>query len=329
MDLLYLSIVYHKLIKINTMLNRRQFIQTTSLAGISPYLMNTVPVVDLLKSFRASINPGAIGLQCNAQELLDYAIMFNFSSISPLLNELVAFSPNEKKVYLEKMRNHGIKFDGGGLPIEFRSSEKIFQQGLKFLQKNIKIIASFNIPSFVTWIMPTNKSLTYLQNFNQHQKRLKQVAAVLEEEDLKLGLEFVGPKTLMSRDKYSFLHSISELRELIDAIAKKNVGYLLDSFHTYCAGDQIENMDFLEVKDIVSVQINDAIIGRSADMQIDQERELPGDSGLIDLKKFLDFISSKGYNGAVSVEPFNKEINIMETTKKLKRVRASILKYGF
>jgi sugar phosphate isomerase/epimerase len=240
------------------MLNRRQFIQTTSLAGISPFLMNTVPVVDSLKSFRASLNPGAIGLQCNAQELLDYAIMFNFSSISPLLNDLVTFSSNEKKAYLEKMINHGIKFDGGGLPIEFRSSEKIFQQGLRFLQKNIKIIASFNIPSFVTWIMPTNKSLTYLQNFNQHQKRLKQVAAVLEEEGLKLGLEFVGPKTLMSRDKYSFLHSINELRELIDAIAKKNVGYLLDSFHTYCAGDQIENMDFLEAKDIVSVQINES-----------------------------------------------------------------------
>tara|TARA_B100000780_G_C21060675_1_gene426287 strand:- start:37 stop:972 length:936 start_codon:yes stop_codon:yes gene_type:complete len=311
------------------MLNRRQFIQTTSLVGISPFLMNTVPVADSLKSFRASLNPGAIGLQCNAQELLDYAIMFNFSSISPLLIELLAFSPNEKKAYLEKMISHGILFDGGRLPIEFRSSEKIFQKGLKFLQKNIKIIASFNIPSFVTWIMPTNKNLTYLQNFNQHQKRLKQVAAVLEEEGLKLGLEYVGPKTLMSRDKYSFLHSISELRELIDVIDKKNVGYLLDSFHTYCAGDQIENMDFLEVKDIVSVQINDAVIGRSADMQIDQERELPGDSGIIDLKKFLDFINSKGYNGAVSVEPFNKEINLMETTKKLKRVRASILKHGF
>ena len=46
-------------------------------------------------------------------------------------------------------------------------------------------------------------------------------------------------------------------------------------------------------------------------------------------KKFLDFINSKGYNGAVSVEPFNKEINLMETNKKLKRVRASILKHGF
>lgn len=311
------------------MSTRRQFIKTTSFAGISPFLMNTIPFVDSLKSFRASLNSGAIGLQCNAQELLDYAIMFNFSSISPLLNELLAFRPNEKKAYLEKMISHGIKFDGGGLPIEFRSSEKLFQQGLQFLKNNIRIIASYNIPSFVTWIMPTNNSLTYLQNFNQHQRRLKEVATVLEEEGLKLGLEFVGPKTLMARDKYSFLHSINELRELIDAIDKKNVGYLLDSFHTYCAGDQIENMGFLKAKDIVSVQINDAVIGRSADMQIDQERELPGDTGIIDLKKFLDFISSKGYNGAVSVEPFNKEINLMKTTKKLKRVRDSLLKHGF
>ena len=311
------------------MLTRRQFIQTTSFAGISPFLMNTVPFVDSLKSFRASLNPGAIGLQCNAQELLDYAIMFNFSSVSPILNELVAFSPDEKKAYLEKMISHGIQFDGGGLPIEFRSSEKIFQQGLKFLQKNIKIFSSFNIPSFVTWIMPTHKSLTYHKNFNQHQKRLQQVATVLGEEGIRLGLEYVGPKTLMIRDKYSFLHTIFELRELINAIDKENVGYLLDSFHTYCAGDDLDKMDFLKTKDIVSVQINDAVIGRSADMQIDQERELPGDTGIIDLKKFLNFISSRGYNGAISVEPFNKEINIMETTEKLKRVRASLLKYDF
>ena len=205
------------------MLTRRQFIQTTSFAGISPFLMNTVPFVDSLKSFRASLNPGAIGLQCNARELLDYAIMFNFSSISPLLNELVAFSPDEKKAYLEKMISHGIQFDGGGLPIEFRSSEKIFQQGLKFLQKNIKIFSSFNIPSFVTWIMPTHKSLTYHKNFNQHQKRLQQVATVLGEEGISLGLEYVGPKTLMIRDKYSFLHTIFELRELINAIDKENI----------------------------------------------------------------------------------------------------------
>ena len=132
----------------------------------------------------------------------------------------------------------------------------------------------------------------------------------------------------MSRDKYPFLHSIAGLRELIEAIGKKNIGYLLDSFHTYCAEDSNKDLEFLKAEDIISVQLNDGVLGRTISTQRDLERELPGDTGIIDLKNFLNFINSKGYQGPVSVEPFNKELNKMELDKKLKRVRASFLKFG-
>ena len=137
-----------------------------------------------------------------------------------------------------------------------------------------------------------------------------------------------GPKTLMVRDKYPFLHTIGGLRELINAIGKKNVGYLLDSFHTYCAEDKLDDMKFLIADDIVSVQLNDGVIGRNPSAQLDQERELPGDTGIIDLKYFLDFIHSKGYHGPVSVEPFNKRLNLMDASLKLERVRSSLFKNG-
>jgi hydroxypyruvate isomerase len=280
------------------------------------------------KNLRASLNPGAIGLQCTATELLDYAISFNFKAISPVLEELISYSKTQQKEYLSKMKANDIVFDSGGLPIQFRASEAIFQQGLSFLQTNIQTIASYGIPSFVTWIMPTHKELTYRQNFDQHQVRLKQIAQVMGAEGLRLGLEYVGPKTLMARDKYPFLHSIAELRELISAIGEDNVGYLLDSFHSYCAGDDSKALDFLQTKDIVSVQVNDAVIGRTIDAQIDQERELPGDTGLIDLKQFLNIVQAKGYKGGVSAEPFNQAVNQLGTAAKLKRVRTSLQKIG-
>jgi hydroxypyruvate isomerase len=280
------------------------------------------------KNLRASLNPGAIGLQCTATELLDYAISFTFKAISPVLEELISYSKTQQKEYLSKMKANDIVFDSGGLPIQFRASEAIFQQGLSFLQTNIQTIASYGIPSFVTWIMPTHKELTYRQNFDQHQVRLKQIAQVMGAEGLRLGLEYVGPKTLMARDKYPFLHSIAELRELISAIGEDNVGYLLDSFHSYCAGDDSKALDFLQTKDIVSVQVNDAVIGRTIDAQIDQERELPGDTGLIDLKQFLNIVQAKGYQGGVSAEPFNQAVNQLGTAAKLKRVRTSLQKIG-
>lgn len=310
------------------MLNRREFTNSLTIAGISPFFMKTSEFLNSNKGFIASLNPGAIGLKCNAHELLDYAIEYKFSAISPLLGDLIKFNEEERKTYLSKMQINKIEFDSGGLPIDFRSTETKFLEGFKFLNKHLKTISSFKIPSFVTWIMPTHKSLTYRQNFEQHHNRLSKVANVLEQEGLKLGLEYVGPKTLMVRDKYPFLHTIGGLRELINAIGKKNVGYLLDSFHTYCAEDKLDDMKFLIADDIVSVQLNDGVIGRNPSAQLDQERELPGDTGIIDLKYFLDFIHSKGYRGSVSVEPFNRSINLMETSAKLRRVRSSLLKNG-
>ncbi len=309
------------------MSNRRQFIKSFSAIMLSPLIIKS-SMITSQKGFKASLNPGAIGIKCTAHELLEYSIKYKFKAISPLLGDLIKLDEIEKEAYLNKMKKNKIVFDSAGLPIEFRTSEAKFQKGYEFLRQNVKAIISLNISSFVTWIMPTHKTLTYIQNFKQHQARLSKVASLLENEGLKLGLEYVGPKTLMSRDKYPFLHSIAGLRELIEAIGKKNIGYLLDSFHTYCAEDSNKDLEFLKAEDIISVQLNDGVLGRTVSTQKDLERELPGDTEIIDLKNFLNFINSKGYQGPVSVEPFNKELNKMELDKKLKRVRASFLKFG-
>ena len=309
------------------MSNRRKFIQSFSVALTSPFLISS-GLIGTRKTLKASLSPGAIGLKCTANELLDYAIKFKFSAISPPLRELIQFKESDKKAYLEKMKKNEIVFDSGGLPIDFRTTESKFKEGYDFLVENINSIVSLNVSSLVTWIMPTHKTLTYMRNFEQHRTRLNKVATVLEDSGLKLGLEYVGPKTLMARDKYPFLHSINGLKELIKSIEKKNVGYLLDSYHTYCAEDKNEDLDFLKAEDIISVQLNDGVLGRTIATQMDLERELPGDTGIIDLENFLNLIRNKGYNGAVSVEPFNKELNKMEVKAKLKRVRASLSRFG-
>ena len=310
------------------MSDRRQFIKFFSAASISPFLINSTSLFTPKKRLKASLNPGAIGLKCSPNELLEFAIKYEFNSISPLIEDLLQLNEIDRKAYLSKMRKNKITFDSAGLPIEFRTSELKFREGFELLKNNIEKIVSLNISSFVTWIMPTHKTLTYTKNFEQHRSRLNKIATLLENSGFKLGLEYVGPKTLMARDKYPFLHSISELKELIEAIGKNNIGYLLDSFHTYSAEDDLADLDFLNGDDIISVQLNDGVLGRTSEMQMDLERELPGDTEIIDLKTFLNFIRSKGYDGPVSVEPFNEDLNKMEVNEKLQRVRASLLRFS-
>ena len=222
------------------------------------------------------------------------------------------------------MDDHNLVFDIAGLPVQFRSDEKTFLKDYEELKINLPKLSTLKVPGFVTWIMPTNKKYNYFENFNIHKSRLKKVAMLLNDYNMRLGLEYVGPKTLMSRDKFPFIHTISELKTLIDAIDEKSIGYLLDSFHMFCSEDTVDDYIFLESNDIVSVQINDAALGRTVSEQLDLERNLPGVTGLINLKGFLKMLKSKGYDGCISVEPFNKNLNNMEENDKLKTVYDSI-----
>ena len=87
------------------MSNRRKFIQSFSVALTSPFLISS-GLIGTRKTLKASLSPGAIGLKCTANELLDYAIKFKFSAISPPLRELIQFKESEKKAYLEKMKKN-------------------------------------------------------------------------------------------------------------------------------------------------------------------------------------------------------------------------------
>ena len=296
------------------MSNRRGFIKSTSIASLGLISINqSLYPFDGFRSrkIKISLMPGTVGINVNANELLDLAIKNNFNSIYPIINDLKKMSALEYIEYENKMSKNSISFDISILPVDFSQSDTIFNQGLEVLKDYCKIMNRIGSKGFCRWIMPTNNNLTYLQNFELHKKRLKECAKIIGDNGMKLGLEFVGPKTLMTRDQFSFIRTITELRELITDIDEKNVGYQLDTFHLYCGNHSIEDLKFLKKDDIVMCQINDAVLGRSRDEQLDFERELPGKTGLIDTAPFLKFLQNIGYEGTVSAEPFNKELNKM------------------
>jgi len=299
----------------NTMgsISRRNFIQHSSALAAS--LAIPFPFFSCQKNskrlFRMSLNPGAIGVQLSQVQLLETASDLGFEAIVPFPKELAKMSASELKDFVGKMAEKNITWDSAGLPLDFRKSKSVFEDGLKTLPKLSEALQSVGATRMNTWIMPTNADLTYRENFEQHAERLGLVAEIIADYDIKLGLEYVGPKTLMARDRYSFIRSMKETKELIAEMKAPNVGIQLDSFHWYCSEENVEDILSLDKDEIITVDLNDATKGRSAAEQIDGQRQLPGDSGLIDLKAFLNALIQIGYNGPVRAEPFNKLLNDM------------------
>ena len=67
-------------------------------------------------------------------------------------------------------------------------------------------------------------------------------------------------------------------------------------------------------------------MGLEIDEQIDNQRELPSATGVIDLKTFLGALVQIGYDGPIRAEPFNAPLNAMENDAACEATAAAMKK---
>ena len=121
---------------------------------------------------------------------------------------------------------------------------------------------------------------------------------------------------------------VAETKDLIAEINVDNMGFVLDSWHWYTAHETVEDLRTLTNKDIVACDLNDAPAGLEIDEQIDNRRELPSATGVIDLKAFLRELAILGYDGPVRAEPFNQALNALDNDAAAKAT-AEAMKRSF
>ena len=302
-------------------MNRRHFLQQSgaATAGIAISQASFMPTGAIARlqdrKFTMSLDPGAIGVKADQQQLLDYAIEYGFEAITPYSDYLADPSDNQRSELLDKMKQKNVVWGVAGLPVQFREDEDRFRTDLKELPRLANGLHRANVTRVSTWIMPNHAELNYLKNFEQHSTRLREVAKVLADHDLRFGLEYVGPTTLRHAKKYAFVHTLDETMALIEGIGQKNVGVVLDSFHWFTAEESVKDILTLTNDDVVAGDLNDAYAGRSAIEQIDGQRELPMATGLINVKDFLDALVQIGFDGPVRAEPFNQALRDMPDDK--------------
>jgi sugar phosphate isomerase/epimerase len=149
---------------------------------------------------------------------------------------------------------------------------------------------------------------------------------VLGDHGVRLGLEYVGPKTSWSSSRFPFIHTMAEMKDLIAEINLGNVGFLLDSWHWYTAQETEADLLSLKSAEVVLCHVNDAPKGLAPDQQIDSRRALPCATGVINLKAFLGAMVKIGYDGPVVCEPFSQELRQMSPEQILAAVAAAMKK---
>lgn len=309
------------------LMSRREFCSAALGAAVmvplSGSLLSTAAPPNRARFYK-NLGCGHIGVRASQKQALAYAHKHGFDSITPSAGEFLNKSPQQISDWKAEMKAKGIRYGASGLPVDFRKDESRFKEGLAGLPKQARVLQQLGVTRMATWILPGHKELTYLQNFSQHKTRLREVAKILKDNGIRFGLEFVGPRTSRARSRFPFICTQHGMMELAAAIGTGNVGLLMDSWHWYTSHGTVEELLQLSGTDIVHVHVNDAPAGIAVDQQIDNRRQLPVTSNVIDLQAFINALVTIGYDGPVECEPFDQKLRQMEDGPAVQKTIAAL-----
>jgi sugar phosphate isomerase/epimerase len=312
-------------------LTRRQFIQRTLTASLATgaglaSLSGAAAAETKSRQMTIDLVCGAIGVSASQREAIELAARHGFESVGVDGAFLASLSDDQLAELKALLKSKGLAFGAAGLPVEFRRDQSKFEESMKGLPGVASGLQRAGLDRISTWLTPCDGKRTYLQNFHQHAARLGEVAKVLKDHNVRLGLEYVGPKNSWASQRYPFIHTMAEMKELIAEINTGNVGFQLDSWHWWNAGETADDILSLKGSEVIAVDLNDAPAGIPKDQQVDNHRELPCATGVIDLAAFLNALNQIGYDGPIRAEPFNQAVNKMSKDDACAAAAASLKK---
>jgi len=273
-----------------------------------------------------TLNTGAIGVNVTGlQDAISAARLGGFAGVEFRASEVADLIDQHGAAHVNALfTTAGVRPAAWAHGIQWQRDESAWQTGLQGLPRLAAAAAAIGCHRAFQVLPPFSDDLPFDDFWRFCVARLQPIAAILAEHGCSLGLEFIGPATLRAGKQYPFIHTAPAALEFAAAVGP-NVGLLLDCYHWYTSHGTLAELRAIRREQIVHVHINDAPAGIPVDEQQDLVRELPGETGVIDIGGFLGAVRDMGYDGPVTVEPFKRELqDLPSDAARLVVVKASM-----
>lgn len=258
-----------------------------------------------------TLGAAAIGIRgLSLSETIDLAHETGFGSITFDVREAAGLGSGDASdvdAVDQLFKRSGVRPGLWAVPVAWRDDAGAAEE-LERLPQLAAFARQLGCNRATSGFRPGSDERSFDENLTWHVDRLRPVAEALASEGCVLALEFIGPKTFRAPSRYEFIYTLEGTMELIEKIGTGNVGLLLDAWHLYTSGGNVEDIAKLTADDVIVVHVNDAPQGIPLDQQVDNVRALPLETGVIDLAGFMEQLKRIGFDGPVMPEPFSQRV---------------------
>ena len=261
-----------------------------------------------------NLSGDGLGVSCRQNELIELALTYGFKGIEVDIAEMQSradrFSPEFARRFVDRTKNSWSMVVGTfKLPVKFSASEADFAKAIERVKKFAVMAESLEAFRCYVDIEAANATLPYHENFEMHRTRIGQVADILHEQGVRLGLGINANPAVRSGKEFQFIYQAEPLLTLIKTIGHPGVGLALDTWNWVVGGGALDQIQELSGNDVVCVRLADV----PADVDIanakDTDRMLPGQSESSIAAGVIKHLAGSGYDGPVAVHPHSSQFS--------------------
>lgn len=248
-----------------------------------------------MSNFKLCLNASTI-MTTDIMTQIDVAQTSGFEAIELWFDHIDAFV-NEGRGSVTDVRK---ALDDNGLAVPtciylgdwFDSEGDAFIDAWDEIKRRIEIAAVVGAPHVIAG--PPSGTASY----DTGAARYRELLELGNQFGVKPAMEFLG--------FVGQLNTIEDAMQIMDKSRRNDATTVLDPFHIFRGGGDLESISKLTGSQIAVSHFNDVPADPPREAQHDKDRVWPGD-GIFDLQRYLQLITETGYEGYLSLELFRED----------------------
>lgn len=270
-----------------------------------------------------NMSPRALGVSGRQSELIELALTYGFKGIDIDMADYAKRCDKRGEEHARRFfESSQIRIGGWELPTRWLGDEGPFKVDLAALGGIAEKAARINAKRCFAIVPAASDSLPYHENFEQCRARLREVAGVLAEHEIKLGIGFFAAAAHREGKQYQFIHKAEELLSLITSVGAPNLGLAVDTWNWQLGEGAFDQLSDLPSEAFIVVRLADLPDGADPHKVTEQQRLLPREEGLA--VRLLSMLGEQEFTGPVTVFPHPKQFSGMTRDAIVQRASATL-----
>ena len=275
------------------MINRRDFIKAGAGAGAA-LTIGAVGAAPSTGMFLA-LNTALTGNKLQWPDFCRLAARVGYGGVDLMLNPAMKEGVDSTRSLLTELK---LRTSFCSLPVNATGTDEVFQKGMATLEDSAKFVSAIGCGRMMM-VLPAASATPADELRKTLKERLTAVAEVLARQNVRLGLENLGPLQFRTRAPHEFIWKMNDAVDFAKEIGP-NIGVVLDSWHWHHSGATTDDIIRAGKSRIVTIHLSDAAKQAPEDVK-DNQRLLPGE-GVINLVGFFQALKQIGYEDGISPE---------------------------